>query len=100
MNFCSGMPLGKVHELTFLWFGLPGRLLIFGTPELLGMATCRGRVLGRMRRGGFTADARHDQDTSYRVSRARRMAGMLARAWAQGQKDRRAALPQLVSCLC
>ena len=27
LNFCSGMPLGKVHELTFLWFGLPGPLL-------------------------------------------------------------------------
>ena len=27
-NFCSGMPPGKVHELTFLWFGLPGPLLI------------------------------------------------------------------------
>ena len=27
-NFCSGMPLGKVRELAFLWFGLPGRLLI------------------------------------------------------------------------
>ena len=26
-NFCSGMPLRKVHELTFLWFGLPGPLL-------------------------------------------------------------------------
>ena len=26
-NFCSGMPLWKVHELTFLWFGLPGPLL-------------------------------------------------------------------------
>ena len=24
LNFCSGMPLRKVHELTFLWFGLPG----------------------------------------------------------------------------
>ena len=23
-NFCSGMPLRKVHELAFLWFGLPG----------------------------------------------------------------------------
>ena len=29
LNFCSGMPLRKVHELTFLWFGLPGPLLIF-----------------------------------------------------------------------
>ena len=28
LNFCSGMPLRKVHELTFLWFGLPGPLLM------------------------------------------------------------------------
>ena len=28
LNFCSGTPLRKVHELTFLWFGLPGPLLI------------------------------------------------------------------------
>ena len=27
LNFCSRMPLRKVHELAFLWFGLPGRLL-------------------------------------------------------------------------
>ena len=26
-NFCSGMPLRKVHEPTFLWSGLPGALL-------------------------------------------------------------------------
>ena len=30
LNFCSGMPLRKVHELTFFWFGLPGTLLIAG----------------------------------------------------------------------
>ena len=29
LNFCSGMLLRKVHELTFLWFGLPGPLLSF-----------------------------------------------------------------------
>ena len=29
LNFCSGVPLRKVHELAFLWFGLPGPLLIF-----------------------------------------------------------------------
>ena len=34
LNFCSGMPLRKVHELTFLWFGLPGPLLIL----------CRGKT--------------------------------------------------------
>ena len=27
-NFCSGLPPRKVHELAFLWFGLPGWLLI------------------------------------------------------------------------
>ena len=27
LNFCSGMPLRKVHELTFFWFGLPGPLV-------------------------------------------------------------------------
>ena len=26
-TFCSGMPPRKVHELAFLWFGLPGPLL-------------------------------------------------------------------------
>ena len=26
-NFCSGIPLRNVHELTFLWFGLPRPLL-------------------------------------------------------------------------
>ena len=31
LNFCSGMPLWKVHELTFLWFGLPGPLLTFAS---------------------------------------------------------------------
>ena len=27
LNFCSGIPLWKVHELAFFWFGLPGWLL-------------------------------------------------------------------------
>ena len=31
LNCCSGMPLRKVHELTSLWFGLPGPLLSFST---------------------------------------------------------------------
>ena len=40
--------------------------------------------------GGYlSADGRHDHDTSFRVSRARQMVGMLAHAWARGQKDRR-----------
>ena len=37
LNFCSGMPLRKVHELTFLWFGLPGPLLIFATLTMVFM---------------------------------------------------------------
>ena len=28
LNFCSGMPPGKAHELALLWFGLPGPLLM------------------------------------------------------------------------
>ena len=36
LNFCSGMPLRKVHELTFLWFGLPGPLLKLISQELKG----------------------------------------------------------------
>ena len=35
LNFCSGMPLGKVHKLTFLWFGLPGPLLNGGSFPLI-----------------------------------------------------------------
>ena len=34
-NFCSGMPPGKVHELAFLWFGLPGWLLIHVNIEMI-----------------------------------------------------------------
>ena len=42
LNFCSGMPLRKVHELTFLWFGLPGPLLIFHSPiRTIGLAPQR-----------------------------------------------------------
>ena len=39
--------------------------------------------------GLLSADGRQDHDTSHRISRARRMVGMLARSWARGQKDRR-----------
>ena len=40
-NFCSGMPPRKVHELTFLWFGLPGPLL-----TALGTSTRLTRIPG------------------------------------------------------
>ena len=39
--------------------------------------------------GLLSAAVRHDHDTSHRISRARRMIGMLARSWAKGQKDKR-----------
>ena len=42
-----------------------------------------------MLEGFLSADGRHDHDTSYRVSRARRMVGMIARSWSRGQKDKR-----------
>ena len=42
-NFSSGAPLRQVHELTFLWFGLPGPLLIFVPFSWL----CHGPFLGK-----------------------------------------------------
>ena len=53
-------------------------------------AEARPRVKVVRHVGGLlSADGRHDHDTSYRVSRARRMVGMIARSWSRGQKDRR-----------
>ena len=46
LNFCSGMPLRKVHELPFLWFGLPGPLLILETfLAILGLKCARKMLL-------------------------------------------------------
>ena len=39
--------------------------------------------------GLLSADGRHDHDNSHRISRARRMVGVLVRSWARSQKDRR-----------
>ena len=56
-------------------------------------ATCpearpRLKIVGHV--GGFlSADGRHGHDTSYRISRARKMVGMIARSCARRQKDRR-----------
>ena len=53
-------------------------------------AEARPRVKVVRHVGGLlSADGRHDHDTSYRVSRARRMVGMIARSWSRGQKDKR-----------
>ena len=73
--------------------------------EFRGM--CRSRLPGGSPRvkvvrhvgGLLSAGGRHDHDTSYRVSRARRMVGTIARSWARGQKDRRAVL-LLLAYLC
>ena len=47
-NFCFGMPLRKVHELTFLWFGLPGPLLKLTLhlvwPGIAAWGKCAGKV--------------------------------------------------------
>ena len=60
-----------------------------GIPEV-GCSDVRPRVKVVRHVGGLlSADGRHDHDTSFRVSRARRMVGMIARSWALGQKDRR-----------
>ena len=55
-----------------------------------GCVEARPRVKIVRHVGGLlSADGRHDHDTSYRVSRARRMVGMIARSWSRGQKDKR-----------
>ena len=55
-----------------------------------GCSESRPRVNVVRHVGGLlSADGRHDHDISHRISRARRMVGMLARSWARGQKDRR-----------
>ena len=60
-----------------------------GTPEV-GCSEVHPRVKVVRHVGGIlSADGHHDHDTSYRVSRARRMVGMIARSWSRGQKDRR-----------
>ena len=55
------------------------------------MSEARPRVRVVRHVGGIlSADGRHDHDTSYRVSRARRVVGgMIPRSWSRGQKDRR-----------
>ena len=60
-----------------------------GSP-VFGCVEVRPKVsLVRHVGGLLTADGRHDHDTSHRISRARRMIGLLTRSWAKGQKDRR-----------
>ena len=55
-----------------------------------GCSESRPRVNVVRHVGGLlSADGRHDHDTSHRISKARRVVGMLARSWARGQKDRR-----------
>ena len=39
--------------------------------------------------GSCPRTVEHDHDTSYRVSRAGRMVGMIARSWSRGQRDKR-----------
>ena len=46
LNFCSAMPLRKVHELTFLWFGLPGPLLKKSTKEIQTIKGRKDREMG------------------------------------------------------
>ena len=52
LKFCSGMPLRKVHELTFLWFGLPGPLLtrIFTFLGALKIGTRKPKGPGRIKK--------------------------------------------------
>ena len=45
LNFCSGLPLRKVHELAFLWFGLPRPLLMQGNENLTKTLYCRTEIV-------------------------------------------------------
>ena len=64
-------------------------VLQVGAPEV-GCSEVHPRVKVVCHVGGIlSADGRHDHDTSHRVSRARRMVGMIARSWARGHNDRR-----------
>ena len=73
------------------------RLLVVPNAERVplggSVASCeemRPRQLVVRHVGGYlSADGRQDHDTSHRVSRARKMVGMIAGAWAKGHKDRR-----------
>ena len=65
-----------------------------------GCAEARPRVKVVRHVGGLlSADGRHDHDTSYKVSRTRRMVGVIARSWSRGQKDKRGVLLPL-ACPC
>ena len=46
-NFCSSVPPGKVHELAFLWFGLPGWLLNFVRISSPVVCICHIKIQGK-----------------------------------------------------
>ena len=67
----------------------------------VGCSEARPRVKVVRHVGGLlSADGRHDHDTSYRVSRARRMVGVIARVLGQGVKKIGVAVLLLLASLC
>ena len=81
--------IGNVHKTERLLVVPNAPKVPVGEP-VAGCSESRPRVHVVRHVGGLlSADGRHDHDTSHRISKARRMVGMLARSWARGQKDRR-----------
>ena len=85
-DWCQKRNVGKTERLLVV----PNAPRVQVGVSEVGCSEARPRVKVVRRVGGLlSADGRHDHDTSYRVSRARRMVGTIARSWARGQKDRR-----------
>ena len=85
-DWCQRRNIGKTERLLVV----PNAPRVQVGVSEVGCSEARPRVKVVRHVGGLlSADGRHDHDTSYRVTRARRMVGMIARSWARGQKDRR-----------
>ena len=85
-DWCQKRNAGKTERLLVV----PNAPRVQVGVSEVGCSEARPRVKVVRHVGGLlSADGRHDHDTSYRVSRARRMVGMIARSWARGEKDRR-----------
>ena len=68
LNFCSRIPLWKVHELTFLWFGLPGPLLNDVVISSLQTQTCNsGHLCTPTKDASFTATPAQKAETDLKT---------------------------------
>ena len=90
LNFCSGMPLRKVHELTFLWFGLPGPLLRFrstrnGSNPFLPIATLDPFFSGLQKGPAERGHIKNRQKSSKIVKKCQKVFRHFSTIFAQGK---------------